>query len=106
MKMLYGLKKETVNQIKEVISKYTQVDEIILYGSRAMGNYKRGSDIDLTFKGDKLNVSILNKIDLELDDLLLPYTFDLSIFHHIDNPDLTDHINRVGKVLFSRISKG
>ena len=100
--MLYGLKEETINQIKEVISHYQQVDEVILYGSRAMGNFKRGSDIDLTLKGKELNLTTLNKIDLEIDDLLLPYTFDLSIFHHIDNPDLVDHINRVGKVIYSR----
>ncbi len=100
--MLYGLKEETINQIKDVISYYEQVDEVVLYGSRAMGNFKRGSDIDLTFKGENLNLDILNKIDLELDDLLLPYTFDLSIFRHIDNTDLVDHINRVGKVIYYR----
>ena len=100
--MLYGLKEETINQIKDVISHYQQIDEVILYGSRAMGNFKRGSDIDLTFKGENLKLDIINKIDLELDDLLLPYTFDLSIFRHIDNPDLVDHINRVGKVIYSK----
>lgn len=98
----YGLKEETINQIKDVISHYQQIDEVILYGSRAMGNFKRGSDIDLTFKGENLKLDILNKIDLELDDLLLPYTFDLSIFRHIDNPDLVDHINRVGKIIYSK----
>ena len=98
----YGLKEETINQIKDVLSHYQQIDEVILYGSRAMGNFKRGSDIDLTFKGENLKLDIINKIDLELDDLLLPYTFDLSIFRHIDNPDLVDHINRVGKVLYSK----
>lgn len=100
--MLYGLTEKTVDQIKNILSHYQQIDEVILYGSRAMGNFKRGSDIDLTIKGENLNISILNNIDLELDDLLLPYTFDLSIFNHIDNPDLVDHINRVGKLLYSR----
>ncbi len=98
--MLYGLKSTILAQIKEVISKYKEVDEAILYGSRAKGNYENGSDIDLTLKGKELNLTILNKIDLELDDLLLPYTFDLSVFHHIDNPDLVDHIKRVGKVIY------
>lgn len=100
--MLYGLKKEILHRIKNVFSNYPQVNEVLLYGSRAMGNYKNGSDIDLTIKGSGLNLSVLNKIDLELDDLLLPYTFDLSIFNHIDNPDLIDHINRVGKVLYKK----
>ena len=71
-----------------------------MYGSRAKGNYKPGSDIDLTLKGKELNLKLLNKISLELDDLLLPYTFDLSIYHHIKQPDLIDHIVRVGKVFY------
>lgn len=98
----YGLKNEVIKRIKEVVSHYPQVDEVVLYGSRAMGNFKKGSDIDLTFKGKELTLTILNKIDIELDDLLLPYTFDLSIFHHIDNPDLIDHIKRVGKVIYAK----
>lgn len=100
--MVFGLKETAIHQIREIFSHYPQVNEVILYGSRAMGNFKNGSDIDLALKGEDLNLTILNKIDLELDDLLLPYIFDLSIFHHIDNPDLIDHIKRVGKVMYSR----
>ncbi|MCB2197155.1 MAG: nucleotidyltransferase domain-containing protein [Bacteroidetes bacterium] len=100
MNLVFGLKERVVNQIREVFSHYPQVTEVVIYGSRAMGNFRNGSDIDLTLKGDDLNLTVLGKIDLELDDLLLPYTFDLSIYNQIDNPDLIDHINRVGKVFF------
>ena len=102
METIFGLKISVVNQIKEVFLNYPQVQEVILYGSRAMGNYKNGSDIDLTLKGDELNLAILNKIDWELDDLLLPYTFDLSLYKHIDSPDLINHIKQVGKVFYTR----
>jgi predicted nucleotidyltransferase len=94
--MPYGLKKETLQRITEVLSKHSQVDQAILYGSRAIGNYKNGSDIDITLKGCDLNLSILNRICNELDELLLPYTFDISILHQISNPDLQDHIKRIG----------
>jgi len=57
-------------------------------------------DIDLTMKGEGLNLKLLNKIANDLDDLLLPYTFDLSILDQIDNRDLIAHINRVGKVVY------
>ncbi|MDL2124807.1 MAG: hypothetical protein LWX51_17420 [Deltaproteobacteria bacterium] len=50
----------------------------------------------------KLDLKLLNKISLDLDDLLLPYTFDLSIYHHITSPDLIEHIERVGKVFYKR----
>ena len=53
--------------------------------------------INKIIKGKNLNLQLINKIDFELDDLLLPYTFDLSIYNQIDNPDLLEHIKRVGK---------
>ena len=102
MKTSFGLKESIIDKIREVFSHYPEVKEVILYGSRAMGNYKNGSDIDFTIKGNDLNLDLLNKIDWELDDLLLPYTFDLSLYKHIDSPDLIDHIKRVGKVFYAR----
>lgn len=98
--MQYGLKKESIEKVNRIFAQYDKIEEVILYGSRAKGNYKPGSDIDLTLKGKELNLKLLNKISLELDDLLLPYTFDLSIYHHIKQPDLIDHIVRVGKVFY------
>lgn len=73
-----------------------------LYGSPAKGNYKRGSDIDLTLKGDALTYRDLLRLMDELDDLLLPYMIDLSIYDQIDNPALREHIDRVGVVFYAR----
>ena len=98
MSLQYGLKKETLKKIREVFARYEQVEEVIIYGSRAKGNYRPGSDIDLTLKGRELDLKTLNRISLDLDDLLLPYTFDLSVFSHISNPEFLDHIERVGQV--------
>lgn len=98
----YGLSKETINKINGVFSSFKEVEEAILYGSRAKGNFKPGSDVDLTLKGEKLKLKILNQISLELDDLLLPYSFDISIFHQISNPDLIEHIERVGLIFYKK----
>ncbi len=100
--MAYGLTQESIRKIVETFAEHANVDEVVLYGSRAKGNYKPGSDIDLTIKGEGLDLEQINKISNDLDDLLLPYTFDLSIFHHITNSDLLNHIERVGKVLYTR----
>jgi len=100
--MKFGLKEETIQKINQVFSQYPQIEKVMLYGSRAKGNFKPGSDIDLTLEGEGLTLSILHKIDDNLDDLLLPYTFDLSIFGHIDNADLIDHIKRVGVVFYQK----
>ena len=100
--MKFGLKEETINKINAVLAEFPQVDEAILYGSRAKGNFRNGSDIDLTLKGTGLNLHVLNAVSLKIDDLLLPYTFDLSVFRQIDNPDLIDHIQRVGQIFYQK----
>lgn len=100
--MMYGLKKEIVNDLQKIFSDFSDIEEVVIYGSRAKGNYKPGSDIDLTFKGNNLTLWIVNKISLQIDDLFLPYTFDLSVFDHIDNKDLIDHIKRVGQIFYQK----
>jgi predicted nucleotidyltransferase len=100
--MNYGLKENTIQKIQEVLAAFPEVSVAVIYGSRAKGNYKPGSDIDLTLKGNNLNLSIANKISLALDDLYLPYTFDLSVYNHIDNPELIEHINRIGITFYEK----
>jgi len=100
--MRFGLKIEITEQIQTVLRKYKQVEKAILYGSRAKGNFRNGSDIDLTLVGKDLTLEIQYKIMEDLEELFLPYIIDLSIFHQISNPDLVDHIERVGIVFFER----
>jgi predicted nucleotidyltransferase len=85
-----------------VFSQYTEVEEVILYGSRAKENFKTASDIDLTMKGRNISQSILNCIAEDLDDLLLPYQIDISIFNRIENKEFLDHIARVGKSIYKK----
>lgn len=100
--MIFGLKDETIQRITSVLKKFPQINKAILYGSRAKGNYKKGSDIDLTLVGDDLNLSVINLVEIEIDNLLLPYTFDISIYHQIDNSELIEYIKRVGKIFYSK----
>ena len=98
--MQYGLKPETVARIRGVFARHPEIVRAILYGSRAKGNYRVGSDIDLCLEGDALTLTQLLKIENELDDLLLPYKIDVSLFHMLDNPDLVDYIRRVGVTFY------
>ena len=101
--MKHGLNEKTVQAIIKVLSLFDEIDEAILYGSRAKGTYKPASDIDIALKGENLAIKVLSKIDWALDDLLLPYTFDLSVYSRINNQDLIDHIQRVGIVLYKKM---
>ncbi|AEG02796.1 nucleotidyltransferase domain-containing protein [Methylomonas methanica] len=95
-----GLNSATVKALQQVFSQHGEVERVLLYGSRAKGTFRNGSDIDLTLLGDNLDYGLLNRIETEIDDLLLPYTVDLSLFQQIDNPDLIDHIRRVGLIFY------
>ncbi len=98
--MKFGLKENIIEQINSVFEDFPQIKEVIIYGSRAKGNYRPGSDIDFTLKGKNLNHTLLNSISLELDKLFLPYILDISIFNKISNRDLIEHIERAGKVFY------
>ncbi len=94
---------QALAKIHAILARYPQVKQAILYGSRAKGHYKNGSDIDLTLLGgDDLTREVLYRIMDEIDELLLPYTFDLSILREIDDPDVIEHIQREGVVFYEQ----
>ena len=92
----FGLQPDVITKLLQVFEKYPRVEKVLIYGSRAKGNYRPGSDIDLTLKGKQLKWNDLLSIELEIDELLLPYKVDLSLYNEIDNKDLIDHIDRCG----------
>lgn len=99
--MKYGLDDKEWDRLQKTFARYPNIEQVILYGSRAKGNYKPFSDVDITLVGNQLSRSELNRLTLDIDDLLLPYQFDVSIFHKLTNPDLIDHIQRKGVVIYS-----
>ena len=92
---MYGISQNALDKIKTVLFSMQGVEQVILYGSRAKGNYKEGSDIDLTIKGN-LTFDDLIKTSVKLDDLNLPWKIDLSLYNQIENKELLEHIDRVG----------
>jgi len=101
---MFGLSGETISLINEIFSGYPEIEKAIIYGSRARGDYKNGSDIDLTIIGD---VSVEDKIQIAglIDDLPIPYMCDLSVLGHIKNENLVEHIHRVGQVFYENPGK-
>lgn len=100
--MRFGLPESTVAKICAVFDRHPEVERAVLYGSRAKGNHKPGSDIDLTLLGTNVTHQLCSSIDDELDELLLPYSIDLSVFAELNHPELEAHIARVGQVFYQR----
>ena len=86
--------------LQRIFKEYPPIYKVILYGSRAKGIYRLGSDIDLCIEGATLGLTELLAIENNIDDLLLPWKVDLSLKHCVDNKDLLEHIARVGVVFY------
>ena len=100
--MNFGLNENTINKINSVFEKHSEIEQAIIYGSRAKGNFRNGSDIDLTLKGQNIKHEILSKLNQEIDELNTPYLFDISIFKDLDSVELIEHINRIGKKFYKK----
>ena len=100
----FGLASGDIEKLQSVLARYPDIQKAVIYGSRAKGNYRPSSDIDMTLVGS-LDWQTFNRLEMELDDLLLPYKIDLSLYDQIENNELRAHIQRVGKVLFSSEQK-
>ena len=101
--MSHGLSEKTVEELKGIFREHAEIDQAILYGSRAKGSYESGSDIDIALVGNSLSMKDLLQIRREIESLNLPYTVDLVLYHKIQNQDLIDHINRVGIVIYEKV---
>jgi uncharacterized protein len=97
-----GLKDDQLEEIRNFAGRYPAIEKVIVYGSRAKGTYRPGSDVDLILVGKDLKLSDQLAFWNDLDDSYQPYFFDVAIHHHIKNESLLEHIDRVGKVIYSR----
>ena len=96
----FGLPPATLEAIRRILAEVPAVKKAVIYGSRAKGTYRPGSDIDLTLFGDGLDLDILGRIASRLHESPIPYQVDLSIFELIDHAGLRDHIQRVGQPFY------
>jgi len=99
----HGLSQRSLDTLYGIFSKYGDLNRVILYGSRAMGTYKNGSDIDIAIDaGEGFTDLDLLRVCGDLDESDLPYFVDCSILSGICSPELREHVARAGKVLYER----
>lgn len=98
----FGLPSATLQKLRGVFALHPAIDTVLLYGSRAKGNFRPGSDIDLSIKGSEIPFTEFLQIENQIDDLMLPYSVDLSQYSQLGNADLIAHIDRVGAPIYTR----
>lgn len=100
----FGLNEQDMDTLKSILSGFSQVNEALIFGSRAKGNFRNGSDVDIALKGLKLNLDIVSQISYALnEETSMPYKFDILNYHTISNKELIDHINRVGISIYHSV---
>jgi predicted nucleotidyltransferase len=103
---MFGLEKHIIEMILSEISNHKEVCDVIIFGSRAKGNFKRGSDIDIAIKGKNVSFELVAGLKTIFNQKMrIPYHVDLVHYESITNHDLTDHIDRVGISIMNRESK-
>lgn len=97
----FSISEKNLNLILDVLRSYPQISKAAIFGSRAMGNFKPGSDIDIAlYSKSKINLSLLAQIKSALEDEIpTPYLFDVILYEDIDNPQFKLHIDTYGKIL-------
>jgi len=101
--MTFGLTEKDIELICSAITSHSEIEEVVVFGSRAMGNYKNGSDVDLAVKGNGISLRTISRLGAQLnEELPLPYQFDVIDYTSIDTPALKEHIDSFGKILFQR----
>ncbi|MGL4392199.1 MAG: nucleotidyltransferase domain-containing protein [Fusobacteriaceae bacterium] len=101
-----GLDEKIIKQILEVLSREEKIVRAIIFGSRAKGNFKYNSDIDVALDSNgEMDFLELAKISSELEELPTPYKFDVLDYNNIENQDLKKHIDRVGIIIYEKTFK-
>lgn len=95
--------KAAQQRLLHLLSQHHHVEAVLLFGSRAMGRHRPGSDLDLCLEGDQLTHRDRLQLMAAIDDLLLPWSVDLVLRHEMP-PELEAHLQRVGRCLWRRAS--
>lgn len=94
--MTTGLTDNHLAILRTAISHFPEIEVALLFGSRAKGTYREGSDVDLAVKGDSVTRRTVAALNSELEDSLLPFFVDVVAYNSISNAELKSHIDRVG----------
>jgi type I restriction enzyme S subunit len=103
--MKFGLDENIIEELIKIFEKNSKVDKAFVFGSRAKGNYRPDSDIDIAIKGNEITIDDILKMSVAFDDKGIKYKIDLIDYNTIKEPALKEHIDRVGIEFYSKWKK-
>ena len=99
---MFGLDDRVREAVLGVLKKFPAIKEAKIFGSRALGNFRPNSDVDIVLFG-QCEDSVNLRVAADLDALSTPYQFDIICYEQIKNDALKDHIDRVGQTLYLKV---
>ena len=101
--MNIGLTQTDIESIIDVLRKFKEIKKAVIFGSRAKGNYKAGSDIDIAIYGNDITFDVISSLHWALEEeSSLPYFFDIVDYTHLEHKELKAHIDRVGVIFYEK----
>ncbi len=101
--MSLGLRDTDLEYIVQVLSKFSEIEKALIFGSRAKGTHKAGSDVDIAIVGESITFDIISKVRFQLEEESpMPYFFDIVDYTHLEHLELKEHIDRVGKTIWDK----
>ena len=86
---MIGLSEAELEVLRGVFVRFPQIEEVILFGSRARGSHRPSSDVDLAIKGKNITIDTLAKLRYILEEETnLPYFFDVVVHDRVENEEL------------------
>ncbi len=104
--MKYGLSEKQLNELLAIVTSQPEVEQLVLFGSRALGTYKEASDIDLAIKGSKVTDKTISRLKDAFEDSDLPFFVDVVDYQAIDKPKFKAHIDGKGVGLVNKCARG
>ncbi len=102
----FGIERETLEKIIEIFKRYKQVKKVCIFGSRARGDFKKGSDIDICVWLDDNGENIIYRIEDELEEINIILLFDIVVFNNITKESLKNSILKEGVIIYEREDNG
>ena len=100
--MTLGLSAKELEEITKILKKFQGIKEAILFGSRALGTFKAGSDVDIALKGQVTLQEVARAKALLEEESPLPYLFDIVDYHGIETLAFKEHIDKYGKLIYKK----
>lgn len=105
MSNCFGISKKSYYLILETLAEFSEIKKAVIFGSRAKGNARKGSDIDIAIFGEALTPKTAMDLSSKLNEVLpIPYRVDVVAPLLSDHPDLLDHIARVGMTIYQQLA--